>query len=77
MNKLSLVGILQLPKKYKENFDVSSEGSEETINFMFPILVLYCRCLDHLYRPHESLDFAIRFWLSSLSYLSVLETGNL
>ena len=25
MNKLSLVGI-QLPEKYKENFDVSSEG---------------------------------------------------
>ena len=25
MNKLSLVG-MQLPQKYKENFDVSSEG---------------------------------------------------
>ena len=25
MNKLSLVG-MQLPEKYKENFDVSSEG---------------------------------------------------
>jgi hypothetical protein len=27
MNKLSLVGI-QLPEKYKENFNVSSEGNQ-------------------------------------------------
>ena len=28
MNKLSLVG-MQLPEKYKENFDVSSEGPSD------------------------------------------------
>jgi hypothetical protein len=31
MNKLSLVG-MQLPKKYKENFDVSSEGPSSGIS---------------------------------------------
>jgi hypothetical protein len=28
MNKLSLVG-MQLPEKYKENFDISSEGPSD------------------------------------------------
>ena len=30
MNKLSLVG-MQLPEKYKENFDVSSEGTSSGV----------------------------------------------
>ena len=33
MNKLSLVG-MQLPEKYKENFDISSEGpSSDSLYF--------------------------------------------
>jgi hypothetical protein len=32
MNKLSLVG-MQLPEKYKENFDVSSEGPSSGVTY--------------------------------------------
>ena len=34
MNKLSLVG-MQLPEKYKENFDVSSEGPSSGVTSNF------------------------------------------
>jgi hypothetical protein len=37
MNKLSLVG-MQIPEKYKENFDVSSEGPSSGITNQGPSL---------------------------------------
>ena len=37
MNKLSLVG-MQLPEKYKENFDVSSEGSSSGVTNLVNLL---------------------------------------
>jgi hypothetical protein len=38
MNKLSLVG-MQLPQKYKENFDVSSEGPWSGVTSQTPDVV--------------------------------------
>jgi hypothetical protein len=38
MNKLSLVG-MQIPEKYKENFDVSSEGPSSGITGAFALNV--------------------------------------
>ena len=51
MNKLSLVG-MQLPEKYKENFDVSSEGPSSGVLTTFPqswtsraVTVYYTLCV--------------------------------
>jgi hypothetical protein len=42
MNKLSLVG-MQLPEKYKENFDVSSEGPSSGLEPVLDRILLWSR----------------------------------
>jgi hypothetical protein len=48
-NKLSLVG-MQLPEKYKENFDVSSEGPCDLISFVN--IHKYCLHLSNLMKSY-------------------------
>ena len=51
MNKLSLVG-MQLPEKYKENFDVSSEGPSSGVTiYSYKWPSLETSQFDSLYIP--------------------------
>ena len=52
MNKLSLVG-MQLPEKYKENFDVSSEGPSSGVDNVLKFFKLL-----HPYIPTKACQYS-------------------
>ena len=48
MNKISLVG-MQLPQKYKENFDVSSEGPSSGVTRRYVEILSFFRLVASLH----------------------------
>jgi hypothetical protein len=78
MNKLSLVG-LQLPEKYKENFNVSNEGPSSGVqNVEIPLYILqvvasvalcpYQRQLVQVWLPLPLTGFIVCIWLVNWIY---------